>query len=316
VAVAVPQVRGLVPAVRRLLEESRPKPQSLIGDLIASYWSARDELIPSAALVELLADFGLSAGSSRIALSRLAQKGRIVRAHVGRRTYYRHTIAGSDRVDSVRARVISFGGVAPDWDGRWWLVAFNVPEEVRHVRHALRAGLRELGFGPLYDGVWICPRAALDELNELLARTGAERATVFNATVHGAVDVASVFALDLVARSYARYVRDLSSFAQSGALAQLRPVDAFVLRTIVWDRWRELVRDDPDLPMQLLPHDWPRPRAHVLFERLHTQLELRARERVRGAAASTGPSKMNLQSPSNRRSPKQLNALQPGPLED
>lgn len=44
-----------------------------------------------------------------------------------------------------------------DWDGRWTLLAFSVPESRRDDRNALRTRLRWAGFGLLRDGLWIAP---------------------------------------------------------------------------------------------------------------------------------------------------------------
>jgi phenylacetic acid degradation operon negative regulatory protein len=44
-----------------------------------------------------------------------------------------------------------------EWDGRWWIVVFDVPELQRRLRDRLRRSLRELGFGHLQDSVWVSP---------------------------------------------------------------------------------------------------------------------------------------------------------------
>ena len=51
------------------------QPQHLLITLLGDYWFLRSEHIPSAALVELLGEFGISAVGSRAALSRLARRG-------------------------------------------------------------------------------------------------------------------------------------------------------------------------------------------------------------------------------------------------
>src|SRR3954462_13731339 len=51
------------------------QPQHLLLTLLGDYWFQRDEHLPSAALVDLLAEFGVSAGGARAALSRPARPG-------------------------------------------------------------------------------------------------------------------------------------------------------------------------------------------------------------------------------------------------
>lgn len=43
------------------------------------------------------------------------------------------------------------------WDGRWRMVAFDIPERRRGVRSRLRAVMREIGFVRLQDSVWVYP---------------------------------------------------------------------------------------------------------------------------------------------------------------
>lgn len=63
-------------------------PQRLLITLLGDYWYDHGEHIPSAALVQLLAEFGVSDAGSRAALSRLARRGLLVSSKSGRRTFY------------------------------------------------------------------------------------------------------------------------------------------------------------------------------------------------------------------------------------
>lgn len=252
---------------------------------MVTYWKGSDDLIPSAALVELLGDFRLTPGNSRTALSRLALKGRLIRTRVGRRTFYKHTPSGAKRIQEVRSQVESFGTAPRDWDGRWWIVAFNVPEADRARRHVLRAQLRERRFGSLYDGVWISPYGSEKALHQMAAGIGVRRVTVMEVCAHSSFDVGSVFGLDEVARGYAGYIQDFSPFVLGSASVGVTAGQALILRTVAWDRWRRMVLVDPDLPDALLPRGWPRSEARRLFTSLQTGLQPLARERVQDAVA-------------------------------
>jgi phenylacetic acid degradation operon negative regulatory protein len=52
--------------------------------------------------------------------------------------------------------------------------------------------------------------------------------------------------------------------------------------------WRQFPREDPDLPAELVPGDWPRPAAHALFYDIYHGLapmaEVRVAQVVAGAA--------------------------------
>lgn len=43
------------------------------------------------------------------------------------------------------------------WDGRWWVVLADVPQESRRQEDLLRTKLKEMGFNPFQRSVWIYP---------------------------------------------------------------------------------------------------------------------------------------------------------------
>lgn len=55
-----------------------------------------------------------------------------------------------------------------DWDGRWRIVAFDIPEKRRKTRDLLRTKLSFLGFKFWQKSLWICPYDVSEEIEELL----------------------------------------------------------------------------------------------------------------------------------------------------
>ena len=43
------------------------------------------------------------------------------------------------------------------WDKRWRVIIFDIPEKRRRTRDRLRITMRELGFAHLQDSVWVYP---------------------------------------------------------------------------------------------------------------------------------------------------------------
>ncbi|MGH3299163.1 MAG: PaaX family transcriptional regulator, partial [Trebonia sp.] len=158
------------------------RPPRLLLTLLGDYWWQRTEPLPSAAIVALLAEFGVSDSAARAALSRLTRNGLLVTSRGGRRTYVQLSARASAILDDGARRIFSFGGRPSPWDGMWSLVAFSIPEEHRSARDELRKVLRWLGFAPLYDGLWVSPRDHADEVIERLADLGITTATAFRAT--------------------------------------------------------------------------------------------------------------------------------------
>src|SRR4051794_5269755 len=101
--------------------------RELLIVIIGDFWHGCTTPVPSAALVAMLAEFGISAANARAALSRLARRGTLTVTREGRHTFYRQTketVAWA----ADRGRILMrFGLDWPEWDGRWTFVAFSLP---------------------------------------------------------------------------------------------------------------------------------------------------------------------------------------------
>ncbi len=70
--------------------------------------------------------------------------------------YLRITPNGRKAFEFEQAK-ISFKNQKKKWDGRWRMVAFDIPERRRATRLRLRSVMREIGFVRLQDSVWVYP---------------------------------------------------------------------------------------------------------------------------------------------------------------
>ena len=269
------------------------RPPRLLLTLLGDYWWRRTEPLPSAAIVALLAEFGVSDSAARAALSRLTRNGLLVTSKSGRRTFVRLSDRAAGVLDDGARRIFSFGRVPQAWDGKWSLVAFSIPENNRAARDALRKQLRWLGFAPLYDGLWVAPRDHAAEVIAYLGELGITTATAFRATTApgGGADGISRRAWDLEGlreryEVFIGYARGLREAASAGDLA---PEDALVARTRIMDEWRAFPALDPDLPGELLPEAWPRATARELFITAYDLLGPLAVRRVRQIVARYSP---------------------------
>ena len=280
------------------------RPPRLLLTLLGDYWWQRTEPLPSAAVVALLAEFGVSDSASRAALSRLTRNGLLVTSRNGRRTYVHLSDRAANVLDDGARRIFSFGASPTPWDGMWSLVAFSIPEEHRSARDELRKALRWLGFAPLYDGLWVSPRDHADEVIERLAGLGITTATAFRATalplpfrdpaagdpVAGAADIpARAWDLSGLQERYEEFTTFARMLRDQTEAGQISVADALVARTRVMDEWRAFPALDPDLPDELLPPTWPRAAARELFVACYDLLGPIATRRVRQIIARYSP---------------------------
>jgi phenylacetic acid degradation operon negative regulatory protein len=267
------------PARRRL----RARSQRLLVTLFGDYWDRDQPPLPSAGLVRILEEFAITPANARAALSRLTQRDLLERTKDGRHTSYRLT-DHAWRVLVRGARRIFADEEGPAWDGTWTLVAFSVPSEDNEVRRLLRARLRWLTFWPLYDGSWVAPHDHRLAVEEQLAELGIEDALVVCTTDVDLLPAArarlqATWDLPTLAADYQHFLSRYQALDTRVQRHALPSDEALVQRTTMVDEWRRMVRDDPDLPSELLPEPFPRRPARARFLRTYRALEQPARQR-------------------------------------
>lgn len=261
------------------------EPQYLIVTLLGDYWFGRREKIPSAALVELLADFDVTESSARQAMRRLTNRGFLVQEKVGRTTYYGIPDRYTESTVARRRRVFRFGLEFTDWDGHWTVVSFSIPEKNRDVRRLLRNGLRDLRFGLLNDAIWVSPHHRAEQATALLDELGVTDGSVMRAEIlprpgrdQSFVDV---FGLRDLEAEYRDFIARREPVIDNVVAGRIAPSDALVLRTEIMSEWLQFRQVDPSLPSQLLPEGWPRARAREVAFRIYDELGTTAEGRFR-----------------------------------
>ncbi|KAD3720540.1 PaaX family transcriptional regulator [Arthrobacter yangruifuii] len=287
-----------VPILPRFQNGARS--QQLLTVLLGDYWHARKEPIPSAALVELLQVFGITATGGRAAIQRLAQRGFLIGTKAGRLTAYAVSPMSRERIN-YHVRALFMGHISQPWDGTWTLVGYSLPEDARGTRRLLRDQLRQLHFGNLYDALWIRPGNQLESVVELQANLGAQlnqdHLTVFTDARlpegTGLDAIHAAFGLPELAADYAAFINRWEPFARKleqgpEAVLGLSPGssersgdEALRLRTSLMADWRTLRRQDPRLPHELLGAGFPLYRAVAACAALYDSLGPAAEAGVR-----------------------------------
>ena len=163
------------------------------------------------------------------------------------------------------------------WDGRWLVLTVGVPESQRQLRHRLRTRLTWLGAGSPAPGLWIVTDAAKEpEVRAVVAELGlADRAFAWTGHATGIGDPARLIKeawdLDDVED---RYLAFIDRFQGMRAATDR---EAFVQQVLLIQEWRRFPFLDPDLPVELLDHDWPGPTAAATFHSIRTRAGTAAR---------------------------------------
>ena len=105
------------------------------GTLAFLYGLCEVEELPGSYLVEVFGALNMSASGARSYLARAVADGRLVSHRRGRQTAYALNGTFLRRYRTIEHRFIS----QPDWEGRFHIVIYDIPETRRSERDALRA---------------------------------------------------------------------------------------------------------------------------------------------------------------------------------
>jgi len=84
-------------------------------------------------------------------LNRLKKSGYIEEVKVDEENIYRLTQKGKVKIFK------SFINYKVRWDGKWRIVIFDIPENMKNSREYFRLKLTELGFKRIQNSVWVTP---------------------------------------------------------------------------------------------------------------------------------------------------------------
>jgi len=67
-----------------------------------------------------------------------------------------------------RLKIAGLNQKIGDWDGKWRIVVFDIPEKKRELRDFFRGKLQGIGYRFLQESVWICPYNIADKVEDLI----------------------------------------------------------------------------------------------------------------------------------------------------
>lgn len=241
---------------------------TLYGDYIRHYGNE----IWVGSLIRLLEPFGHNEQSVRAAISRMNKQGWVAARRKGNKSYYCLTDIGIKRIDEAAKRIFKLRPA--QWDGKWRMLMYTIPEEKRHIRDELRQELVWSGFGMLENSIWITPNPLDEEMNMIIERYDIEPYThFFEAKYKGPQKneqlVQYCWDIDHINARYDEFIQQYSKKyildKNKVATDQMSDENCFVERTKLVHEYRKFLFIDPGLPKDLLPEKWLGRHAASLF---------------------------------------------------
>lgn len=146
------------------------------------------------------------------------------------------------------------------WDGKWYLVIFDIPEKIKFKREILRGKLKKLGFGQLQASVWLSPFNYLNNILEIIKFYKLEPYVILSETdklgQEGSRPLAQrVWKLNKINTKYKEFIQKYSP---------LKEYSKFELEVDFFS----ILRKDPQLPFDLLSPEWKGEEVHTLYKKL------------------------------------------------
>jgi phenylacetic acid degradation operon negative regulatory protein len=262
------RIYGLAKTKQQSPAQSWLPPQSIVFTLLAEHVLGRQLAVFSGSFIDVLERVGVSEHATRATLTRMAERGLLERQRSGRKIYFGMTPRCTAILEDGRTRIWHTGVINTSDARSWTMLAFSLPESLRRKRYDLRARLSWAGFGPMQNGVWLAPaHVDVAEIIEQLQLEGQVR--VFHVqpaapTLPESV-ISETFDLDALAKRY----RAFCAAWEPGAAHADDAADPLVLTLRLSTQWLRIIRDDPRVPVHLLPSPWPAVAAQKLFRSLH-----------------------------------------------
>lgn len=191
---------------------------------------AERESLPSAVLSPVLHELGLSPAGARTHLSRMVRLGALRSDRTGRRTTY--TMTGSYLAEFRRLRALRDQGEETTWSGAFHLVLYEIGEDQRSRRDALRRRAHEDGFRALRPGALVGAHPPGDWAQKAFVGTWAVEESTARAVIARAWDVETAAArIHDLARDRATHTDPLSGDPLCTGPPRTRPTRTRPTRT-------------------------------------------------------------------------------------
>ncbi|MDX1482126.1 MAG: phenylacetic acid degradation operon negative regulatory protein PaaX [Woeseiaceae bacterium] len=268
-------------SAQQLIDTFRSRPTIRAGSLIVTVFgdtvAPRGGTIWVGSLIQVMAPFGVGERLVRTSVFRLSGEDWLESTSVGRKSYYGLTKDGARRLHDAAQRI--YREPRPAWSGEWTIVLLDGVATPR--RDELRRELGWLGFGSVSANVMVHPAADGAELSGLMERTeaGADIVVLSGRSAGARQDqqmrqlAQKSWDLEAVDERYRGFLDTFRPvYRAADAARDIRPEDAFHLRTLLIHEYRKAVLRDPLLPVDLLPEGWHGSSAYRLCRNLYRLL--------------------------------------------
>lgn len=237
--------------------------------------------VPLKKIFRLLEPFQKSETSIRMGLSRGVQNGLFVNEKQGQEVYYRLTDKAVQSFAYWQKTLARFqkriNKQYANWDGSWSIVLLDLSSRNKPAdsMEQFTQSLEQLGFGNLNKGQWISPYNLSADVIELADKYVLKKEiSIFHGHLQDKKPenvVYAVWPVQELANKYKKYADKMKkSASELNATPNSGQIMPFLY--LYGSELFEIIQDDPQLPMELLPFDWLVPKVTQAFGEIRKQM--------------------------------------------
>lgn len=151
------------------------------------------------------------------------------------------------------------------WDGKWRIVYFTTPENIRKRRDKFRRVIEQIGFRPLIKGLWFSPTVDCGLIKKIISENDMNGMAVVleSQDVYGISpeNIAESWQFSAHRIKYEEFIKLSENFFSSSTK------DNFIAKQLMF-KFALLLNSELQLPIELLPKDWPKYRAKLMYKKL------------------------------------------------
>lgn len=199
---------------------------------------------------------GVNYETIKNALARARKKGYIKSVH-HKKAWPEITQEGKRRLEELIPHYDS----RRSWDGRLYLITYDIPEEKKKLRELLREYLRRIGCGLVQDSVWLTPYNPREVLKNFITEHNLS-GNILISDIGADGSIGDEDLKTLVARIYRlsdlnkKYEEFINHYESREIIDKLQANFAYL----------SILREDPQLPFAILPGDWAGDKAYQIYK--------------------------------------------------
>lgn len=258
-------------AVAELINERPVRTGSLLVTIFGDAIAPRGGAVTLSSLIKLIAPLGPNERLVRTTIGRQAKENWLVCERRGKFSQY--SLSSNAKVlYSLNAKRI-YNSDPLNWDGHWTLVPLHGLGG--SSRQKARYELNSAGFGEIFPNLFAHPNYELESAKKLITPFFSKKAPIVFMAV--AIDQISsheiinlgwdIYELNGRYLDFVNKYDKIFSFLCAGS--DIEEETAFALRILMINDYRNILFQDPTLPLELLPSNWCGEKAKFLCKEIY-----------------------------------------------